>query len=168
LQVLRPNGFDILGFFYNPNIHPYLEYQKRLETLIHYAEQENLSLQWPEDYPIEMFLRGILKEEGDRCAYCYYHRLKYAVEFAKREGLNAFTTTLLYSKYQKHELIKKIGQKLAVEYGIPFLYYDFRGGWKIGVDLSRKAEMYRQPYCGCIFSEKERFYKKNVGVRKDI
>lgn len=167
LQMLKSNGYDIWGLFYNPNIHPYLEYQKRLETLINYAEQENLPLQWPGDYPVEDFLRGILREEGDRCAYCYYSRLKYAVEFAKRGRFDTFTTTLLYSKHQKHELIKTMGQKMAGEYGIPFLYCDFREGWKIGVDISKKIGMYRQSYCGCIFSEKERFYKKNHGVKID-
>jgi len=85
--------------------------------------------------------------------------LKYTAEQAKKENFDAFTSTLLYSRYQKHDLIKEIGETLSRQLGIPFYYQDFRSGWNEGIKISRELGMYRQPYCGCIYSEKERFYK---------
>ena len=76
-------------------------------------------------------------------------------------GRGAFTTTLLVSPYQKHDLIREVGERVAKETGIPFYYVDFRPGWHEGVRISRERQMYRQPYCGCIFSEKERYCKQN-------
>ena len=78
---------------------------------------------------------------------------------AIREKYDGFTTTLLYSKYQKHDLIKEIGKTLSQQLGIFFYYQDFRVGWAEGVKISKELDMYRQPYCGCIYSEKQRYYK---------
>lgn len=158
LKVLRQDGHDLTGCFYNPNIHPYLEYKKRLDALKEYAPQEALSVFYDESYPMEVFLRKVAVDEENRCRHCYEIRLRHVAERAKNDHYGGFTTTLLYSKYQKHDLIKATGEKVAAEYGVPFLYDDFRPGWSEGVKISRRLGLYRQPYCGCIYSEKERYY----------
>jgi len=86
---------------------------------------------------------------------------------AKARGCEGFTTTLLYSKYQKHDLIRELGDRMGQENGIPFVYHDFREGWQEGVRVSREIGMYRQPYCGCLYSEKERYGRRSVTPRND-
>ena len=81
------------------------------------------------------------------------------VAFAKENGFDAFTTSLLVSPYQKHDLIRAVGERVGKEEGIDFFYQDFRAGWQEGVAISLEMELYRRPYCGCIFSEKERYWK---------
>jgi predicted adenine nucleotide alpha hydrolase (AANH) superfamily ATPase len=157
LRVLREAGGEVFGAFINPNIHPYQEYRKRLETLEVYAGQKELPVIREEAYPMEEFLRQVAFREEERCRYCYMLRLTQAAETAKRERFDAFTTTLLYSRFQKHDLIRSIAESVAAQLGIPFLYRDFREGWSEGVSISKEVGMYRQPYCGCIYSEKERF-----------
>ncbi len=159
LKELRIRGHEVAGLFYNPNIHPYQEYQRRLQTLNDYAARTFLNIFCPEGYPLEEFLRQVAFKENDRCEYCLQHRLQYAAEMALADKFDGFTTTLLYSRYQKHDLIREIGEHIGMQLGIPFYYQDFRTGWAEGVRISRELEMYRQPYCGCIYSEKDRFYK---------
>jgi hypothetical protein len=148
---------DVWGYFYNPNIHPYTEYLKRLQTLENYARITLLPLQTDERDDLEAFLKGAMERGADRCLFCYRMRLEKAFQRCLEAAADAVTTTLLYSKYQRHEEIKSIGEELAQKYNITFLYRDFRTGWKEGVAASKKLNMYRQQYCGCIFSEKERF-----------
>ncbi|MFH1076448.1 MAG: epoxyqueuosine reductase QueH [Pseudomonadota bacterium] len=159
VKALRSESHEITGFFLNHNIHPYQEYLLRLDTFREYAAQIDLPAILDEDYDIEGFLRNVVFREQDRCYYCYYHRLKHTASLAQREGYDAFTTTLLYSRFQKHDLIKSIGNSLAKEYSIEFMYRDFRKGWKEGIEISKQLNMYRQQYCGCIYSEKERYKK---------
>jgi hypothetical protein len=158
LQELRTDGHDVCGLFYNPNIHPYREYRRRLDTLTEYADKSGLNVTCEEEYDLEAFLRNTAFREKDRCRYCYFDRLQRTVDIAKEGRFDGFTTTLLYSKFQDHALIKKIGESLAVEHQIEFYYQDFRIGWSDGIRISREMDMYRQPYCGCIYSEKERFF----------
>jgi hypothetical protein len=157
VRILREEGGEVCGFFSNPNIHPYLEYKRRLDTLDVYAEREGLRLIREEGYPVEGFLRQIAFHEEDRCRYCYQMRLEKTAQAAKGGGFDAFTTTLLYSRHQKHELIRSAAEAAARRYDISFLYRDFRDGWAEGVRMSKALEMYRQPYCGCLYSEKERY-----------
>ncbi|MBN2282303.1 MAG: epoxyqueuosine reductase QueH [Deltaproteobacteria bacterium] len=159
LRTLRREGHEVHGLFYNPNIHPYMEYKRRLDTLITYAGEVDMHLITIEDYAMEEFLRNVVFREQERCRYCYYDRLKYTAQIARRGNFDGFTSTLLYSKFQDHELMKELGESIARETGVPFHYRDFREGWKEGIDESRKSGMYRQQYCGCIYSEKERFYR---------
>jgi epoxyqueuosine reductase len=159
LQVLRSFGCDILGLFYNPNIHPYSEYRKRRETLQTYAREEALNLIVGEGYPIERYFRSVAFKEEDRCRYCYEERLRVAFSLAREQEVDAVTTTLLYSRYQKHDVIVSIAESLSAEYGVPFFYHDFREGWQEGIRISKERSMYRQAYCGCIYSERERFCK---------
>jgi epoxyqueuosine reductase len=120
----------------------------------------DLEVLCPEGYDMEEFLKSVAFREADRCYTCYSMRLNYAAKMAKDRAFDAFTTTLLYSKYQKHDLIRSIGETLAKEYGISFYYQDFRVGWSEGVRISKEKGLYRQPYCGCIYSEKDRYWRK--------
>lgn len=97
--------FDIL--FFNPNIHPYKEFKHRLSTLREFCEKKRYNLIIDKSYPIEECIRGMLSEPTVRCAFCYRMRLRYAAQFAKENGYDAFSTTLLVSPYQRHELIKR-------------------------------------------------------------
>lgn len=157
LRILRQEGHEVCGHFYNPNIHPYLEYKKRLDTLDVYAAQVGLRVMREDGYPLEGFLRQIAFREEDRCRHCYRLRLVKTAQIAKKCCFDAFTTTLLYSRFQKHDLIRSICHDVAGEYGIPFFYQDFREGWSEGVRISKELGLYRQPYCGCLYSEKERY-----------
>lgn len=158
LRILRRDGADVMGFFYRNNIHPYTECLKRQETLKEYAGQIELKLIIPNEYDLEGFLQQVVFREKDRCSYCYHARLQATAHMAKRGKFDAFSTTLLYSKFQKHELIRSIGESVGKSMGVPFFYEDFRIGWKEGIQTSKSLDMYRQQYCGCIYSEKERFY----------
>jgi epoxyqueuosine reductase len=157
LRILREEVSEVCSVFINPNIHPYREYRKRLETLEAYAGREELPVIREDAYPMEEFLRQVAFREEERCRYCYDLRLTRAAQIAGRGRFDAFTTTLLYSRHQKHDLIRTIGERVATTSGIPFLYRDFREGWSEGVRISKETGMYRQSYCGCIYSEKERF-----------
>ena len=159
LEILRKEAGQVKGVFFNPNIHPYLEYKKRLDTVREYAAREGLEVAVAEGYPIEEFLLKTAALGKDRCSYCYEVRLRHTAEQARKGLFDAFTTTLLYSRYQKHDLIRATAEDAAREFNIPFYYRDFRTGWEEGVRLSKDMGLYRQKYCGCIYSEKERFYK---------
>jgi len=160
LDVLRNEGHEVTGIFYNPNIQPYTEYTRRLDTLIEYSNNIDLKLLTFDDYPMEEFLRGVAFREEMRCEYCYHMRMSYTARIAKKGKFDGFTTTLLYSKFQKHTLMKELGEGFAKKYDVGFYYHDFREGWKEGIRASKDLNMYRQQYCGCIYSEKDRFYRK--------
>lgn len=147
------------GLFFNPNIHPYLEYRRRLDTLAAYAVQEGLNVIRDDAYPLEEFLRHVALNVEDRCRHCYMIRLSQTARIAAEDRFDAFTTTLLYSRYQKHDLIRTVAEDVARKEGIPFIYRDFREGWSEGVRVSKEIGMYRQPYCGCVYSEKERYFR---------
>jgi len=157
LKRLRMDGADVSGYFYNPNVHPYAEFLKRLHTLEGYAGDSLLPLAVDKSYGLETFLKGALEYGKDRCLFCYRIRLEKTFQKGAGEGFDAVTTTLLYSRYQRHDDIKAIGEELSGSYSIEFLYEDFRKGWKEGVEESKHLDMYRQQYCGCIFSERDRF-----------
>jgi predicted adenine nucleotide alpha hydrolase (AANH) superfamily ATPase len=149
-----------MGFFYNPNIHPYQEYHRRLAAVQAYEEQAAIQVIYRDEYDLEEFLRGVAFREDERCRFCYRLRLETTAKVAKHGKFAAFTTTLLHSKHQNHELIKAIGETVGREQGVEFLYKDFRDGWKQGIEESKTLGLYRQSYCGCIYSEKERYLGK--------
>jgi predicted adenine nucleotide alpha hydrolase (AANH) superfamily ATPase len=160
LKTLREEGWETMGFFYNPNIHPYQEYQRRLETVREYEKQAAIQVIYRDEYNLEEFLRGVAFREDERCRFCLHLRLEATAKVAKRSKFDAFTTTLLHSRHQNHELIKAIGETVGKEQGVQFLYRDFRDGWKHGIAESKSLGLYRQNYCGCIYSEKERYLGK--------
>lgn len=164
LRQLRAAGHDVTGFFYNHNIHPFQEYARRRDTVIQMAEQESLPLIMRDEYDLEGFLTHVASEPCKRCSYCYSSRLRAAAQAAARGGFEAFSASLLYSRYQKHDEIKELGEQIGSEYGVLFYYQDFRSGWQEGIRLSKELGLYRQQYCGCIYSEKERYMPK-AGLR---
>jgi len=157
IKDLRDEDHELRGYFFNPNIHPYTEFQKRLETMQAYAGKVQLPVIVDDNYELDEFLRQVVFREGERCRACYAMRLRRAAQVARKGNFEAFTTTLLVSPFQKHELIKEIGTAIGFELGIPFLYKDFRSGYKEAVQISKAEGMYRQQYCGCIYSERDRY-----------
>ncbi|ATW23953.1 epoxyqueuosine reductase QueH [Candidatus Formimonas warabiya] len=162
VKALREAGHQVWGYFYNPNIHPYKEYEKRLLTFQEYAKQADLDVIIRDDYDLEEFLRLIAHQEDIRCQFCYRMRLREAAKYAKENKYDAFSSTLLVSPFQKHDLIKSVGEEMGKEFQIPFYYIDFRPGYREGVAMSREMGLYRQPYCGCIYSERDRYRKERV------
>jgi len=158
---LREQNHQLTGYFFNHNIHPYQEYTRRLETTLDYARQVDLPLLIEDQYLLEEFLANVAAEPEQRCTYCYRSRLTKTVQKAAEEKFEAFSTTLLYSRYQNQEAIIKFGQELALEYGVTFVDQDFRPGWNEGIRISKEMALYRQQYCGCIYSEKERYHPRD-------
>jgi hypothetical protein len=148
---------ELHGFFYNPNIHPLGEYKLRLESARKLLDFLRLPVAVAEGYAVEEYFQAVAYREADRCGACYFLRIQKAAQFAVSRGFDAFTTSLLVSPYQKHDLIKQIGRTVGLECGIEFYYEDFRSGWNETRRLSREMGLYRQKYCGCIYSERERF-----------
>lgn len=161
VEKLTEEGNEVVGYFFNPNIHPYQEYQRRLDALKQYSDEARLKVVYRDEYLLEEFLRNVSHRAKERCQYCYSLRLEATAREAKNQGFDTFTTTLLESTHQNHELIKETGERVGREAGITFYYEDFRKGWRKGLEVSKALGLYRQPYCGCIYSEKERFLKEN-------
>jgi hypothetical protein len=189
---MKEKGNEVVGYFFNPNIHPYQEYQKRLDALRQYSERVGLKVIYRDEYLLEEFLRNVsqlvnpvrnsigalnpseiilksdptAEQQGiisngvkERCQYCYSVRLEATACEARKGSFDGFSTTLLQSTHQNHDLIKETGDRVAKEIGIPFYYEDFRQGWRRGMEVSKAMGLYRQQYCGCIYSEKERFMR---------
>jgi len=160
IKNMREEGLEVMGFFYRHNIHPYTECLKRQQALEAYAEQIKLKVIYQEGYDLEGFIQNVAFRESERCNYCYHDRLRSTALLARRGKFNFFSSTLLYSKQQKHELVRSMGDSIGKSVGIRFLYRDYREGWKEGIERSKQIGLYRQQYCGCLYSEKERFYKE--------
>jgi len=160
VEILKGMGHSIAGYWFNPNIHPVTEYFKRFETLAQFNREENIPLFADNVYGVQEFTKNVAQDIANRCAYCYAVRLEAAAKKAKEEGFHAFTSTLFYSRYQNHELMKKIAQEISMRFAIDFFYHDFREGWQKGIDCSKERNMYRQPYCGCIYSEEDRYIRQ--------
>jgi predicted adenine nucleotide alpha hydrolase (AANH) superfamily ATPase len=162
LERLKQKGEKVFGYFFNPNIHPYTEFKRRLECVQTHNNRVNIPYYIDEGYGLRGFLKAVSVEQQEnlRCLVCYKLRLDAAAEFAKENGFSAMTTTLLYSRRQNHEAVASIGVASAKSFGVDFYYEDFRTGWQAGIALSKELGMYRQSYCGCIFSEEERYCPK--------
>ncbi|NPA40450.1 MAG: epoxyqueuosine reductase QueH [Thermodesulfobacteria bacterium] len=160
-------GIKWKGYFYNPNIHPYREFRQRIRALETIAELKGFEVVWEKGYGLRLFLKEVRFEENKprRCERCYLLRLRQTVKKALELKADAFTTTMLYSIYQDHELIRQICEDLSFKYKVEFFYHDFREGYKQGQEEAKSLDIYRQGYCGCIFSEEERYYKKR---RKEL
>jgi len=153
----REQGCEVSAFWYNPNIHPYLEHQHRLEAMQSLAETMSLPLITAEGYDIIDYFRQVVGHEAERCRHCFKLRLSKTAETAKEMGFDAFTTTLLISPQQKHELIKEAGEELSKETGVDFLYADLRKRYSDSRHMTKPMDLYRQQYCGCVYSEWERY-----------
>ena len=166
IKDLNAKGHKIAGYFYNPNIHPYSEYLKRKVEVDKYSKESGVNV-ITGDYDMEKFFQFVVHNEATetRCPMCWWIRLQSAAKFAKENGFEAFTTTLLGSPYQDHEALKAIGEDVAQKIGVKFYYDDFRVGFKEAQEIAKTKGIYRQNYCGCLFSEKERLDKKESPVK---
>lgn len=163
IDTLREEGIEPTVYWYNPNIHPYKEYQARRDCLKEYTKSIGVKAIFEEDYGLDNFCKEAVKDLKARCVnYCYPVRLRKTFAYAKEHGYDAVTTTLLYSIYQNHDFIKQEMKKLSIEYGIPFLYRDFRVGFWEGHQKAHDLGLYMQKYCGCIFSEEDRYNNRNT------
>ncbi len=207
LKALRADGIEPVGYFFNPNIHPYKEWDMRLKTAQAFAEKTGMEIRTENAFMLRDFLRRALAAEDGapvpdgndfgeaptggltapvhgtaedarrfvgvyaarrqaRCRMCYTWRLGEAARFAAENGFTAFTSTLFYSIYQQHNLMKETAEHFARAYGVEFYYEDFRAGWQEGIDISLALGLYRQSYCGCVFSEEERYSRAMQKARK--
>lgn len=162
VRCLREQGLEVSAYWYNPNVHPFREHQRRLEAMQEFAQAASLPLIVEEGYDMLEYFRAVVGHEGNRCPDCYRMRLSKTAEAARQRGLEAFTTTLLISPYQKHGLLRQIGKKAARESGVRFHYGDFRPGFRESHRLSRELGLYHQGYCGCVYSEWERYGKVKI------
>lgn len=160
VKSLRSEGIEPVSFWYNPNIHPYQEYKARRDTLEAYAKDIGMELLIREDYGLRGFVRAVAEDLDHRCGHCYGCRLEETARFARDRGYTHFTTTLLVSPYQDHDGIRQKGLELEERYGVTFLYRDFRPGFREGQAEARERGLYMQKYCGCVFSEEERYAKQ--------
>lgn len=161
IENLRMENIEPTLFWYNPNIHPFMEYKNRKNALIEYANSINLKLVIDDDYGLRSFVSAVTPNFNIRCEYCYTERLNKTANYAGNNGYDAFSTTLLISPYQNHERIKQISEEISNKIGVKFFYRDFRPYFREGQNVARSANIYMQKYCGCIFSEEER-YRRNI------
>ena len=159
VKVLKEEGIDITSFWYNPNIHPFTEYRERRNCLREYAKVIELPLLERDDYGLRPFVREVAEDIDGRCIKCYEMRFYETARQAKEGGFDSFTSSLFISPYQNHELMQETAQRAAAEYGVEFLYRDFRPYFRAGQDKARELNFYMQKYCGCVFSEQERYLK---------
>ena len=165
IESLRNEDIEPTLYWFNPNIHPYMEYKERRDTLIEYSKMINANLIINENYGLKEFCRNVVDDLENRCSnYCYIVRLEETVKYAKENGYDAFTSTLFVSPYQQHEILKEICEELTKKYDIEFIYRDFRVGFREGQNKARELGLYMQKYCGCIFSEEDRYSKQ---IEKD-
>jgi predicted adenine nucleotide alpha hydrolase (AANH) superfamily ATPase len=171
VKLFKEEGYDYAGFWFNPNIHSYEEYSLRLDSLKRLADKWTIDMHYAEDYkPAEYFRMFGLEdlsgagyvedadyiEQADRCKLCYKLRLEKTAQEARQNGFNAFSTTLLISPYQDFEQLTDAGNEIADKHGIFFHLKDFRPHFRESQAMGRELGLYRQKYCGCIFSREER------------
>jgi predicted adenine nucleotide alpha hydrolase (AANH) superfamily ATPase len=156
LRLFAPPEFEAHYLFYNPNVHPFREYRRRLESFETLMGEEGLAYTVV-PYEPEEWIRAVAFREESRCELCYRLRLRKAADIALDEGYEAVTTTLFASPYQDHELINLIGRSVCRSRGLEFVAWDGRDGYYETIAAARAKGMYTQPYCGCLLSERERY-----------
>ena len=161
IEVLRGDGLEVTGYWYNPNIHPFTEYRSRRNCLQDYAKGIELPLILKDEYGLRPFVREVAEKIEGRCVKCYEMRLFDTARQAAEGGFDSFTSSLFISPYQNHELMREVAERAAKEFNVEFLYRDFRPYFKEGQQRARELEMYIQKFCGCVFSEQERYLKKS-------
>lgn len=156
---LKELGHDFSGYFYNPNIHPFQEHKSRRLSFVQLMEDQQIPYFVNNGYPLEQWLANVADNPEKRCEYCYRSRLQATAALAKQLSFDAFSTTLLVSPYQKHQEIIDIAELEAKQFGVKFFYEDFRPNFRAGQNDARSLQLYMQKYCGCIYSEKDRYCK---------
>ena len=162
VRYLQEQDFDVTLYWYNPNIHPYREHQRRLEAIQQYSQITGVPLIVQEGYDMIQYFRDVVGHESERCADCYRLRLMKTAEIAHCNGIDAFTTTLLISPYQDHELINKKGEEAGQAWDVTFHFEDYSPGFRESHRISRELGLYHQGYCGCVYSEWERYGKVKI------
>ncbi len=158
-EQLLGSGIRPTLFFANPNIHPYREYEARRDALGDLARLRGLTLLVEPDYTPWEFFRRVSYHEEDRCRHCYELRLGRTAEKAEELRLPAFGTTLLISPYQRRDLLLEVGRRVALQHGLDFYEADWRPGFRASQAAAKEMGLYRQKYCGCLYSEQERFQR---------
>lgn len=162
IDLLRKEGIEPTVYWFNPNIHPYMEYKARRDTLKQYTKDINIDAIFEENYGLKEFCKNVIGDLENRCKnYCYPVRLEQTAKYAKENGYDAFSTTLLVSPYQNHDALVEVAEKMAEKYNLKFLYRDFRVGFREGQSKARELGLYMQKYCGCVFSEEDRYLRHN-------
>ncbi|MBE3069047.1 MAG: epoxyqueuosine reductase QueH [Planctomycetes bacterium] len=156
LEPLRRLGAPVL-YFHNPNIQPLIEFRRRLKAAQTLAEREGLDLVADARYDPKAFLRAVPWDRPERCVACYRLRLSATARLAAERGIPAISTTLLASTHQDHAAVRAVGEEEAARQGVAFHYEDWRPLAARGHDEAKRLSLYRQQYCGCLFSEEERF-----------
>ena len=167
IDSLREEGIEPTVYWFNPNIHPYTEYKMRRDTLEQYCKDIGIEAIFEENYGLRDFCKNVINSLDTRCQdYCYPVRLEQTAKYAKDNGYDTFTTTLLVSPYQKHEALIDVANRMAQKYDLDFLYRDFRVGFRQGQNKAKELGLYRQKYCGCIFSEAISNYDHIISEQK--
>jgi predicted adenine nucleotide alpha hydrolase (AANH) superfamily ATPase len=164
----RDQGYIVTALWYNPNIHPFTEHNLRVEAMKTLSHTMKLPLVVIEGYDFKEYFHRIVGQEDRRCGCCFELRLGRVAKLAKEMGIDAFTSSLLISPDQKHDQIKQIGEKVAVENELTFLYADLRKRYSDSRHITKPMELYRQQYCGCIYSEYERYTEKDRVIRNNL
>jgi predicted adenine nucleotide alpha hydrolase (AANH) superfamily ATPase len=162
-EFWKQQGYDVGAYWYNPNIHPYTEHRSRLESMRTLAQKTGLPLIIEEGYDMVEYFRRVAGDESNRCRHCFELRLAKTAEVAGQRGYDAFTTTLLISPHQQHDMLKETGEKVARVHGVEFLYADLRKRYSDSRHITKPMDLYRQQYCGCLYSELERYMEKESG-----
>lgn len=148
--------FNLEGFWFNPNIHPSGEFKLRKDSLERLLVENSIKLNCVDNITQDEWAELVVTKKEDRCALCYKLRLNKTAEFAKISKIQRFSTSLLISPYQKHELIKEIGSEVSRIHNIEFYYEDFRPFFYDGKNKAKRDGFYIQKYCGCVFSKENR------------
>lgn len=167
IETLRNEGIEPVGFWDNVNIHPYTEYRERKNTLVEYAKTINLELIVHGEYGLRPFVQEVAEDIDGRCVKCYRMRFRTAAQYAAENGFTHFTSTLFVSPYQNHELMIREAEAAAAEFGVQFLHRDFRPWFREGQDKARELGLYMQKYCGCVFSEEDRYKKRKKKPKQE-
>jgi epoxyqueuosine reductase len=157
IPVWQTKADEIIGLFHNPNIHPLLEYRRRLEGAGEAAAATGTTLIVDKAYDPEAWFAEVAGAEGSRCERCIGLRLERAASEANTQGCDAFSTTLSISPWQDHDAIKRGGEAAAERHDVEFVYQDLRSEYGLSRTISRERGIYRQKYCGCLVSEWERY-----------
>lgn len=161
VPLLRGQGYELVAYFANPNVQPAMEWIRRLEAFEAYCASAAVPSDFEPSYDLERFLREVYADgtEG-RCGRCFRQRLALTAARARSVSIPAMTSTLLASPHQDLELVRSVGHEVARAYGLRFVDPDLRPGFAAGQAAARELGLYRQPYCGCLFSEKERYARR--------
>ncbi len=162
LNYWREQGYEVTAYWYNPNIHPFMEHQRRLDALKSLVAKEGIPLVVVPGYEMDRYFRAVAGDEDNRCFHCFHTRLGHVAEYARSHAYDAFTSSLLISPRQKHDCLVEVSLAVEASFGVKFAYADLRKRYSDSRRLTKPLDLYRQQYCGCLFSEYERYRESKV------